>query len=216
MFNGVTIVLTLLALASAALHIRAEYGGSRAQVYLFKPLTTVAILLIAAGSSGETLPAYRYAIIAGLLCSLAGDVFLMLPADRFLAGLVSFLLAHLCYIVAFNVGVQPLMPLWSGLPFLAYGMMLFARLRPHLGSMALPVAGYSLVISVMAWQACARWLQLATPDALLAGIGAVLFVASDSLLAIDRFAGSFRWAHLAILVTYYVAQWLIAASTCAL
>ncbi|NIM96588.1 MAG: hypothetical protein GTO24_00470, partial [candidate division Zixibacteria bacterium] len=97
--------IILLAVASTFFHIRAEYGGPKYQVYLFKPLTMVLILLIAVVAGGTTaFWAYKLAIITGLICSLLGDVFLMLPVNRFLAGLVSFLIAHLFYISAFTSG----------------------------------------------------------------------------------------------------------------
>ena len=88
-----TAILTLLAILSAALHIRAEYHGPRYHVYLFKPLTMVFILLIALQARWPDFSRYKVAIIAGLVCSLAGDVFLMLPSDRFIPGLVSFLIS---------------------------------------------------------------------------------------------------------------------------
>jgi len=90
-----TAILTLLAILSASLHIRAEYYGPRYHVYLFKPLTMVFILLIVVQAGWPDFSLHKVAILAGLVCSLAGDVFLMLPSDRFVAGLVSFLLAHL-------------------------------------------------------------------------------------------------------------------------
>ncbi len=85
----------LLAIPAAALHIRAEYLGPQYHVYLLKPLTMVFILLIVVQAGWPDFSRYKVAILAGLVCSLAGDVFLMLPSDRFIAGLVSFLLAHL-------------------------------------------------------------------------------------------------------------------------
>lgn len=96
-----TTMLTLLAILSAALHLRAEYFGPQYHIYVFKPLTMAFILLIALRSRWPEFSRYKVAIIVGLLFSLAGDVFLMLPSDRFVAGLGSFLVAHLFYITAF-------------------------------------------------------------------------------------------------------------------
>src|SRR5256885_17204381 len=95
------IILSLLPFASAVLTILASYQNRRLTLYLFKPLTIVFIILIALQSKHPTSGFYRYAIIAGLCLSLVGDLFLMLPSDRFIQGLVSFLVAHLCYIAAF-------------------------------------------------------------------------------------------------------------------
>ena len=85
----------------AAVELRAEYYGPVWQVYLFKPITTTLLVAIAAWSPGAPGRLYRPLVVTGLLCSLAGDVFLMLPGDRFVAGLASFLAAHVCYISAF-------------------------------------------------------------------------------------------------------------------
>jgi uncharacterized membrane protein YhhN len=209
-----TIILTLLAIISASIHIRAEYLGLRQYVYIFKPLTMVFILLIA--SRGQVAaPFYRYMIIIGLVCSLAGDVFLMLPSDRFVAGLVAFLLAHLFYIAAFVSEINAL-TWWPLMPLVIYGMVIYAMLSPSLGKLKLPVVAYIVVILMMAWLAWERWSQTAQNGALLALVGAVLFVISDTILAINRFRGTFKLARALNLTTYFTAQWLIAGSVGAL
>lgn len=204
--------LTLLAIISASLHIRAEYRGPQYQIYLFKPLTMVFILLIAVVQAGQPdAPLYKVAILAGLVFSLAGDVFLMLPSDRFIAGLVSFLIAHLLYITAFTSGTGFGFS-WRLLPCVIYGIAIFSILSPHLGKMQVPVVVYMVVILVMAWQAWERWSQTGQSGALLAFLGAVLFLISDSALAINRFRGGYQSAQALILSTYFAAQWLIALS----
>ena len=205
-------LLSVLVLGSAIAHIRAEYSGPRRRVYLFKPLTMSLILLIVLLAREPATPFYRYAIIAGLAFSLAGDIFLMLPADRFVAGLGSFLVAHLCYIAAFSVGTTFGLPAWSFVPFLLLIIAMLGMLWPHLGTMRLPVLIYMLVITTMAWSAWNRWAGEQEAGALLAFIGALLFVVSDAALAINRFVGKYRIAQVLILGTYYPAQWLIALS----
>lgn len=205
-------VLSLLILTSAVIHIRAEYCGPRYQVYLFKPLTTTLILTIAWGAVHPVVPLYKYAIVLGLVFSLAGDVFLMLPRDRFLAGLGSFFMAHLCYIVAFYSGMDLPGSILLILPFALYGVAVLWGLWPFLGKLKVPVLGYVLVILIMAWQALERLANTGEPGALLAFFGAVLFVISDTALGVDRFRRRFRSAHAVILVTYYLAQWSIAFS----
>lgn len=197
---------------TAGLHIRAEYSGPRWQVYLFKPLTTVLILLLAASETAPVSERYQWLIELGLICSLAGDVFLMLPKDRFIPGLVSFLLAHLFYIAAFHEGIAWLSAPVILLPFLVALVALLRILWPTLGGMKLPVFIYAVVIAAMAWQATERWMQLGDARALWALAGAVWFMVSDSVLAYNRFVHSFRSAQAVILVTYYLAQYLIARS----
>jgi uncharacterized membrane protein YhhN len=207
------ILLSALALISAILHLRAEHLGLRRGIYLFKPLTMLFIILIALQTKNVVSPFYKYAIVCGLVFSLAGDIFLMLPTDRFIAGLVSFLLAHLCYIAAFTFEGTRSLRLVTSIPFAIYGAYVLRILLPYLGGMKAPVMIYMLVISVMAWQALNRWLGGAEQGSALALAGALLFVVSDSLLAINRFKSRFRHAQLYIMSTYFMAQWLIALST---
>ena len=209
-----TAVLSLLALASALLTIRAEYKGPRRQVYVFKPLTVVLVSLIALQTKHATTPQYKQLIVAGLLCSLAGDVLLMLPRERFVAGLVCFLFAHLCYIAAFTVadGARALSA-WGAVALLLYGALMLRLLWPRLGKLKAPVAVYVAAILLMAWQALNRWLAAGGAGGALALAGALLFVASDSALAWNRFRGEFKSAQALVLGTYFAAQWLIALST---
>jgi len=209
-----TSILTLLAILSASIHIRAEYRGPRQHIYIFKPLTMVFILLIATLGQA-TLPFYKYMIITGLVFSLAGDVFLMLPADRFVAGLVAFLIAHLFYIAAFMSEISALI-WWPLVPVIIYGIVIYTMLAPSLGKLKLPVLAYIVVIMIMAWLAWERWSQTGQSGVLLASVGAVLFVISDTILALNRFRGTFKPARALNLTTYFAAQWLIAGSVGAL
>jgi uncharacterized membrane protein YhhN len=205
--------LTLLAIISAALHIRAESFGPKRHVYLFKPLTMVWIILIALLSKSQVSAFYKYMIVAGLLCSLVGDIFLMLPADRFVPGLLSFLVAHLFYIAAFaSGGVHFRTALWCATAFLIYGSLMLRALFPHLGRMKLAVVIYMLVILVMAGLALSRWVGTGQAGSALAFCGALLFTVSDSTLAVNRFKGGINHAQFYILSTYFAAQWLIALS----
>lgn len=154
-------------------------------------------------------PAYGL-LAAALLASLAGDVFLMLR-DLFLPGLVSFLLAHLCYIALFRRGVPWLRHRPATFIALAAGAAMYAVLwtggLPQ--ALRLPVAAYVLVIALMTAQAWARHRVLGDRAALLVALGACCFMASDALLALNRFVTPLPWAPLWVLSTYYAAQALI-------
>jgi uncharacterized membrane protein YhhN len=210
--SGLAVISTLVVI-SALMHLRAEYFGPKRNVYLFKPLTMLLIILIAARAKNPVSEFYRYAIVAGLVCSLAGDIFLMLPRERFIAGLVSFLLAHLCYIAAFIFEGAHTFGLLYGIPFLIYGAVMLRVLLPGLGSMKAPVIVYTMAIILMAWTALSRWIQTGQEGSALAFTGALLFVVSDSILALNRFRRRFPSAQLYIMSTYFMAQWLIALST---
>jgi uncharacterized membrane protein YhhN len=207
-----TLILTLFGFASAGLHIRAEYVGPRAQVYLFKPLTMILIIAVALVAGADNTSTYKVAVVAGLVCSLAGDVFLMLPRDRFIAGLISFLIAHVLYIIAFTSrsGFNASLP--ALLVLSMYGALMLRCLWSHLGKMRLPVLIYMLVILMMVLQAWESHRLSGQPHAFLAAIGAALFALSDSALALNRFRRPFRSAQAIVLSTYFAAQWLIANS----
>src|SRR5215216_3613885 len=113
--------LSVAILISGLLTISAEYRGPRIQFYVFKPLTVVLIILVALETKHATTQQYKSLIVAGLLCSLVGDVFLMWPRDRFVAGLVSFLVAHLFYIAAFAPGVRA-WSVWAAAGLVVYGV----------------------------------------------------------------------------------------------
>ena len=163
---------------------------------------------------------YRSAMIAGLVCSLAGDLFLEAsPRTLFLPGLVSFLVAHVFYVLAYLVDAGAREAL-RALPSYAYGATLVLLLWPGLGPMALPVTVYAGVICTMMYRAAARLGHVRASSGQLALTGAVTFAASDSLIAIGRFGGhlvedawrtSTPW-RLAIMTTYWLGQWAIAAS----
>ncbi len=203
-------ILTLLAMGTAVFAIRGEYQPSRTHVYIFKPATTLLIILLALQGSTPDTPAYKWLVVAGLILCLAGDVFLMLPPRYFTLGLGSFLAGHWFYIAAFTIGGATYS--WWLLPLLLYGGIIYALLHSHLGKMRGPVIAYIVTILLMAWQALGRWSALATTPALLAAVGAALFVISDSLLALDRFRQKFVAARVLVLTTYWAAQWLIAMS----
>ena len=206
------IVFTVLAAISAAVDIAAQYFGPPTVVYIFKPLTMVFVIAIAAvGAAGQP-NGYRYLIITGLCCSIVGDVFLMLPSDRFVPGLLSFLIAHLLYIAAFRSRTREVSLAWPAVACASYGILMLWFLFPNLGDMKLPVSIYLIVILVMAWQALNWWAMNGQAGSAFAALGAVLFVASDSIIAINRFQGRVRFSDVLIMATYFSAQWLIALS----
>lgn len=196
--------LASLGVAAATLaYLVASIQGWTAVGYATKPLIVVSCLAIVAG--GAAAPTRGW-ILAGLGLSLGGDVALMLPGDYFVAGLALFLLAHLCYIRAFTLNgwrVSPLPSLLVG----GYLMLMVALLVPVLGPMRVPVALYATVISIMAWQALEQRAALETRAAALVAFGAVMFVASDTALAINRFLAPLAMERLLIMGTYALAQW---------
>lgn len=209
-----------IVLAAVAAIVGASLDGDgRWLHYIAKPLATLLIAAIVWRASPAT-PGYRRAILLGMGFSCVGDIALMLPFDAFVPGLVAFLLAHVCYIVAFRAGFGA----GRGLLLAAALLALFAGINlaglwPLLpGELRVPVVVYVVVLALMATLALARaWSRVTPADsrsttARWAAAGAVLFVISDSVLAWDRFGGGLPVASLCVLSTYYAAQYCIARS----
>lgn len=188
--------------------------------YLTKP-TATALLIIMVFRSAST-KIYGRAIAAGLAFAFAGDIFLMLPGDHFLWGLVCFLLTHCAYIYALTRDARPAgrWPIFAG--FAALALLMVAGLWNAVPvAMRLPVALYAAALAFMAAQAVSRASQtppgtLARATARLAAIGGVCFLISDSILAYGRFRWVIPGQSLWVLSSYYIAQWLFARSTYAI
>jgi uncharacterized membrane protein YhhN len=154
-------------------------------------------------------------ILLALLFSWGGDVLLMFQGQNslfFLLGLSSFLIAHIFYIVFFHQikkREQIRSRFWTVLVVAVYYSVLIAVLNPWLGEMRLPVRVYGLVISFMFLLAL-HMIYIGNKSAgrLLLG-GALLFVISDSILAINKFYQPVPAAGLLIMLTYGLAQFLL-------
>lgn len=204
--------ISLLVLLSAICHIQAEYAGVKKRVYICKPFTMAMIILIALIPSVASGALYQYLIIAGLIFSLAGDIFLMFPETRFTAGLFSFLIGHVFYIFAFSSGSGFGLNPWFSALLVSFGVTFFSYLSANLGKMKLPVALYILVILLMGSQAFHQWQFSQNKGTWFAFIGALLFILSDSILAANKFRTPFKTARFFTLSTYFTGQYLIALS----
>lgn len=211
--NMLAVLAAIAAIAGAALD-----GPWLWLHYIGKPLTTLLILWLAFSAQPAVDARYRHAVLAGLVLSLVGDVCLMLPGDRFVPGLVAFLLAHVCYIVAFAPGSSGKARALAFAVVAAIAAGNLAGLLPRVdAALKMPVLAYVAVLATMAAFALARAWTPAIKGALprttgMAAIGAVLFMVSDSLLAWDRFSGGVPMPALLVLSSYWLAQWCIARS----
>lgn len=216
-----------IVLAAIAAIIGASLDGDgRWLHWIAKPLATLLIASMVLRSAGlwpatdapSANRTYARAILLGMAFSCTGDIALMLPFDAFVPGLIAFLLAHLCYIVAFRAGFEAgRVLLLAGAVLALFAGTNLAGLWPLLpNALRIPVVVYVVVLALMATLALARaWSRSpigATQGTRWAAIGAVLFVISDSVLAWDRFGGGLPAASLCILATYYAAQYCIARS----
>jgi uncharacterized membrane protein YhhN len=177
--------------------------------FVFKPLATFVIIAFARQRRAGRADVRRW-VLAGLVFSLAGDIALLWPKDGFLPGLVSFLFAHLAYLIGFTRHRRLAI---ARLPFAFYAFVaggILALLWPGVpGTLRLPVAIYVLCLASMAAQAAVLWRTGVERAGVLA-LGGALFVASDALLATNRFAAALPAASLWNLASYWLAQWCIA------
>ena len=207
--------LALAVAAGALLTVAGKLTGWPALVWVFKPATTIVIAAAAyvrgAAHEGQR-TAYARAVLVGLLFSLAGDV-LLIPEGMFVYGLVAFLLAHVAYLVAFTRDAKLAARRTPFAIVAAVALAMLAVLWPGLpAALKLPVVCYVVMLGAMTAQSAARAAALGGRGARLAAIGGALFMASDALLAFDRFHIRLPLASLWILGTYYAAQVLIALS----
>lgn len=203
-----TSTFSIIALISAIITIYAKFRENDLLQYIFKPLTMLAIISMAFLNSSAPMNFYQQAILIGLLFSTIGDVFLINDKKFFVHGLISFLLGHLCFIAAFYS--SPNFP--SVIFYLIYVAFFLTILWKHLDKLKIPVIVYSTTLALMSWLALSRYFELNDSKTLLAFLGSISFVASDSLLAFNKFKKPLPLAPLLILSTYFLAQWLIALS----
>jgi len=159
---------------------------------------------------------YYHFLLAGLIFCLIGDVCLALPHQKmFLFGLVAFLIGHVFYIFAFFSVTHVNAWTWGGslIVFLVSGTVYF-WLRPHLGTLRVPVVVYIVVISIMLSGACSVLgnFHLTGSGRFMAFAGAVSFYVSDVFVARDRFLKKEFLNRFVGLPMYYTGQFLLAFS----
>ena len=197
-----------LAAAVAALVV-ADYRGSRAGIWLAKPLASSLFVAVAL-ANGATTSAYGWLVLAALALSWLGDVLLIPDDDRvFRAGVGAFGLAHVAYLAAFALRGIDLARAALASVAAALAVVAAARwLRPHVPpDMKLPVNAYMAIISAMVVAAVGA--SRADPRIV---VGALLFYASDLMVARQRFVSPNPWNPVVGLPLYYAAQ-LVLAST---
>ena len=189
-----------------------EYRGSRSGVWAAKPLASTGFIAVALAAGALETP-YGLTVLVALVLCWVGDVFLIPKgaSTLFLVGLVSFLLGHLGFAVAFTLrGADPLWMAVAAVLALPPAFVVLRWLHPHLPDrMRIPVLAYVAVISLMVVTAVGA--AVAAGRAAI-GVGAICFYLSDLHVARHRFVSQSFWNKSWGLPLYYGAQ-LILAST---
>lgn len=204
-----TKTLNFLILISAITAIVLDATGNVALYRALKPLTTVLIILLPMLFGRKAPKIYWTLTVAGLLLCLIGDIFL-LDGSYFVFGLASFLMAHILFTVSF-VALDKFKLYWTPLLILlAIGSGYYYILYPGLESLAIPVFLYFLFIVVMCWQGVSLYIWKKTTAHKLIALGVLLFLLSDSILALNKFIAPFDWSGILVLSTYWAAVALLA------
>jgi len=207
-----------------------EFLPSKSIIYATKPLLMIALMAYFYFATKEHPSSFRFWIIIGLLFSFGGDTLLMFVESDpkaqifFLLGLASFLLAHLAYLFAFikypstQKGFVKKRPIWV-IPFLLLLIIFLTYLWPDLpGDFRIPVFLYACAIIAMALGSLNLKGKIADPIAQTILIGALLFVFSDAIIALNKFKTaqlSIPEPRLMIMIPYLVGQYLIAKGSAA-
>lgn len=175
-------------------------------ILIFKVIPMIFIIILAATSKNVGIKKYQLLIVIGLVFCMVGDYTL----QWFLIGLTSFLIGHIFYILAFFSTNEQQVPTWAKIVLLVYGASMAVWIAGTVFSsgevvLGIAVIAYISVILTMGWTAVRTGSTFAT-------IGALLFISSDSYLAINKFVMPLPFSHEFIMLTYYSAQLLIALS----
>lgn len=197
--------------------------GLQEMHFIFKPLIMITLGIyywIAASHNRSIL------VLCAILFSLAGDTALMFePANSsfFIIGLAAFLISHIFYILSYRQyqheavsdELQGIQKMRFAFPVVLAGSGLVVVLYPVLGDLRFPVIIYALVIVIMVLNALFRYGRTLLKSFRMVFAGAIAFMISDSILAVNKFLDPINSAGLLIMVTYITAQFLIIEGLCA-
>jgi uncharacterized membrane protein YhhN len=216
-------MLLIAALGFAALEALALWKKWTRLEYLAKPAVMIVLLLWLWTTTGLGGAALWFGL--GILLSLTGDILLMISLDRlFLAGLIAFLLAHLAYLIGFNIPI-PEISAWGFVLATIVGLggvRVMRRIVAPLTSsgqarMRMPIIIYSAVISLMLLSAMMKMTEITwnTNAAALVGVGAFLFYVSDIILAWNKFVAPIQNGRIYNIGAYHLGQIMLIAGVIA-
>ena len=211
MLSSSMLPFVLFTAGAVALLLWAEASGSRRIAWLAKPAASLGFVA-GALSHADLAQSYDRFVVLALVLSLVGDVFLLVKHARaFLFGLGAFLLAHLCFAVAFFAhGVATFVVACGLVAFGLAAALVWRWLSPYVpGSMRAPVLAYVTVITAMVALAAGATAAGGSPRILA---GAFAFYLSDLAVARDRFVQASVVNRMWGLPLYYAAQLTLAAT----
>ncbi|WP_421808473.1 lysoplasmalogenase [Flagellimonas sp.] len=201
--------INVLIAVSAVLAITTEALGQSSAYMLLKPLTTILVTSLVVLVRQTQQSKFKTLMVLAFLFCLLGDILLLFPA-YFVYGLAAFLVAHLLFATSF-VQLKGFQTHWiSFLALYGIGISLFLWLKPGLGDFMVPVGVYVLVICFMAWQGIGLFLKEKSKPFVWIAVAVLLFMFSDTMIAIAKFKADFDYSSIVILSTYWLSIGLIA------
>lgn len=210
---------SFILLGVAAIQVTGEYFDHATVRYIFKPLLMPVLGVGLYKAFNQQQNKFGNFILTGLFFAWFGDIFLMFEDHEgfFIAGLVSFLITHIFYCLAYyEVWKKNLRetiafkrPLFF-LPFLIFWISLIYILGPHLEDMLVPVIFYSIIITLMSVLALNNLGFMGKRAFTLIFTGCLLFMFSDTIIAFNKFYTEIPLSNVIIMTTYILAQFLIA------
>ena len=203
-----TLAISLFLIVAIA-HVWAIISGNDTIRMYSKPmlLTLLAVVYLVSVKK----PIFWY--VLGMFFCFAGDVILMFNgATFFMAGIAAFLLGHVVYIkvtASFLPKELTAKMISSALPFVIFFGVLMYLIYPNLGGMLLPVIVYGITISTFGSVALLNYRSEKSIENSWLLLGALIFIFSDSLLALNKFYAPNEMYSVAIMITYILAQFLI-------
>ena len=206
--NNIIKGLTVLFFAVSIIEIIGVYLESSMLQTIFKPMIILSLMALYYFSISKKNNLYLLA----LAFSFLGDVFLLDKNNMFIYGIAAFLLTQVLYIYIIVKQMQKPSHFHKYLYaflFVNYVVYLIVLLKPNLGEMLYPVIIYGVTIAIFGWVATLNYVTKRTKLALVLMLGAVLFIVSDSMIALHKFHESKTFYPIAIMSTYVLAQYLI-------
>lgn len=203
-----TIVLTILFFTVSVLDITGIALNNSLMQMIFKPMIILSLMALYYFSAENKNNWYLLA----LAFSFLGDVLLMDKNNLFLFGIASFLITQIIFIVIIVKQMERPSAFHKYLYaflFVNYIVYLLNLLKPNLGELFYPVTVYGVAIAVFGLVATLNYVTKRTKPALVLMLGAGLFIASDSMIALNKFHEEKTYYPMAIMVTYVLAQYLI-------
>ena len=209
-----TRILTAAYALNGLLNIIAGETGPDTVAFITKVLIIPLLLLICYVNISAGAPGLKWLLVTGLLFSWCGDILLEFSGEMmFIMGLTAFLLAQASYLTLFlkTKGGNALFSRrwYLVVPVVISGVLLAGLLYKHLGEMRLPVLMYTLVILSMLAAAINRVEKVTKASYITVLAGSILFVLSDSAIAVNKFLISFNGSSVLVMTTYITAQYLI-------